>query len=141
LTVLDVSGRALAEAAARLGAAAERVTWLEGDVLEARLPPSAYDVWHDRAVFHFLTEPDHRRRYVEQVLSAVRLGGHVMVATFAPDGPVKCSGLPVARYSPDGLHEQFGREFRLLESAREEHQIPAGAVQPFIDCLCRVGAG
>jgi hypothetical protein len=141
VTVLDVSSAALAEAAARLAGDANRVTWLEANVLHARLASSAYDVWHDRAVFHFLTEDADRQQYVEQVRTSVRLGGHVMVATFAPDGPAKCSGLEVVRYSPQELHSQFGAEFQLLESAREEHHTPAGAVQPFIYCLCRVGGG
>ena len=108
VTVLDVSGAALAEASARLATDAARVTWLEANVLDAALPASAYDVWHDRAVFHFLTEDADRRRYVEQVRASVRLGGYVMVATFAPDGPAKCSGLDVARYAPQELHGQFG---------------------------------
>jgi 2-polyprenyl-3-methyl-5-hydroxy-6-metoxy-1,4-benzoquinol methylase len=140
LTVLDVSGAALTEASARLGEDAARVTWLEADVLETALPASAFDVWHDRAVFHFLTESADRKRYVEQVRTSVRLGGYVMVATFAPDGPTKCSGLDVARYTPQELHGQFGADFQLLESAREDHHTPAGSIQPFIYCLCRVNA-
>jgi hypothetical protein len=89
-------------------------------------------------VFHFLTEALHRRRYVEQVSASVRRGGHVIVATFAPDGPAKCSGLDVARYGPEELHGQLGAGFELLESAREQHRTPAGVVQPFVYCLCRV---
>jgi 2-polyprenyl-3-methyl-5-hydroxy-6-metoxy-1,4-benzoquinol methylase len=138
VTVLDVSGAALAEASARLAAEASRVTWLEANVLDTALPASAYDVWHDRAVFHFLTEASHRERYVEQVRASVRLGGHVLVATFAPDGPSKCSGLPVARYAPQELHGQFGSDFQLVDSVRQEHRTPAGAIQPFVYCLCRV---
>ena len=138
MTVLDVSSAALAEASARLAAEASRVTWLEANVLDAALPASAYDVWHDRAVFHFLTEAAHRERYVEQVRASVRLGGHVVVATFAPDGPSKCSGLPVARYAPQELHGQFGSDFQLVDSVRQEHRTPAGAIQPFVYCLCRV---
>ena len=141
ITVLDVSSAALAAAAARLGAAAARVTWLEADVLHAALPTLGYDVWHDRAVFHFLTDEMDRQQYVEQVRASVRLGGHVMVATFAPDGPAKCSGLEVARYGPEQLHGQFGSDFQLIESVREEHHTPAGAVQPFTYCLCRIKAG
>ncbi len=91
VTVLDVSGAALAEASARLAEDAARVTWLEANVLDTGLPASAYDVWHVRAVFHFLTEAVDRKRYVEQVRTSVRLGGYVMVATFAPDGPTRCS--------------------------------------------------
>ena len=139
VTVLDVSSAALAEAYERLGGDAARVTWLEANVLHAALPASAYDVWHDRAVFHFLTEAEDRGRYVEQVRRSVRLGGHVIVATFASDGPTKCSGLEVARYAPEELHGEFGSDFQLVDSAREEHHTPTGVVQPFIYCLCRVG--
>lgn len=138
ITVLDLSSAALAQARERLGsAAAASVAWREEDILEARLPESAFDVWHDRAVFHFLTEPASRRRYVEQVRRAVRPGGHVLVATFAHDGPAKCSGLEVARYTPEGLHGEFGEEFRLRDSVREEHTTPWGAPQAFVYCLCR----
>ena len=140
VTVLDVSGAALAEASARVAKDAARVTWLEANVLDTVLSASAYDVWHDRAVFHFLTDSADRKRYVEQVHASVRLGGYVIVATFAQDGPTKCSGLDVARYAPQELHGQFGSDLQLLESAREEHHTPAGSIQPFIYCLCRVGA-
>ena len=139
VSVLDVSSAALAQASERLGGDAARVTWLEADVLDAALPASAYDVWHDRAVFHFLTEAADRERYVKQVRRSVRPGGYVMVATFASDGPTKCSGLEVARYAPEELHGEFGSDFQLVDSAREEHHTPTGAVQPFIYCLCRVG--
>lgn len=138
ISVLDVASAALAAAAARLGKAAARVRWLEADVLDAALPASAFDVWHDRAAFHFLTDGNDRRRYVEQVRASVRPGGHVMVATFAPEGPTKCSGLEVVRYSPQQLHREFGSEFHMLESAREEHHTPAGAIQPFTYCLWQV---
>jgi len=139
VSVLDVSSAALAQASERLGGDAARVTWLEANVLDAALPASAYDVWHDRAVFHFLTEAVDRERYVKQVRRSVRPGGYVMVATFASDGPTKCSGLEVARYAPEELHGEFGSDFQLVDSAREEHHTPTGAVQPFIYCLCRVG--
>lgn len=138
ITVLDVSASALKQAVARLGTSAAGVTWREANVLDCSFPPAAYAVWHDRAVFHFLTDPGDRERYVAQVRAAVRLGGHAMVATFATDGPMKCSGLEVVRYSPDQLHAQFGPDFQLLESFREEHHTPAGVVQPFIYCLCRM---
>jgi len=139
VSVLDVSSAALAQASERLGGDAARVTWLEANVLDAALPASAYDGWHDRAVFHFLTEAVDRGRYVKQVRRSVRPGGYVMVATFASDGPTKCSGLEVARYAPEELHGEFGSDFQLVDSAREEHHTPTGAVQPFIYCLCRVG--
>jgi SAM-dependent methyltransferase len=140
VTVLDVSGAALALAKERLGAAAARVRWIEASVLEAELPRQAFAVWHDRAVFHFLTAEPDRRAYVEQVRRAVRPGGHVIVAAFGLDGPPSCSGLPVVRYGPDSMHDEFGASFRLLDSVREDHHTPAGKVQSFVYCLCRVEA-
>lgn len=137
VTVLDLAGSALATAQARLGTRAAAVRWLEADVRTAALPAHHYAVWHDRAVFHFLTDAADRAAYVRQVQHAVRPGGYVLVATFAEDGPTKCSGLPVARYSAEQLHGEFGGEFTLLASEREEHPTPTGAVQGFIYCLCR----
>ncbi|MCS6786081.1 MAG: class I SAM-dependent methyltransferase [Thiobacillaceae bacterium] len=137
VTVLDVAAHALAAARERLGARAAEVRWIEADVLTVGLPRHGYDVWHDRAVFHFLTDPADRQRYVRQVLHAVRPGGIVIVATFAPDGPERCSGLPVVRYDPQGLHAEFGAPFELIMHEREAHHTPAGAVQQFIYCLCR----
>ena len=137
LSVLDLSEAALAAARQRLGARAQQVSWLIGDITQFDLPQHAYAVWHDRAVFHFLTTAEEREAYVRAVLRAVKPGGHVIVATFAQDGPEKCSGLPVVRYSADGLHAQFGAPFTLLRHEREEHHTPAGAVQKFIYCMCR----
>ena len=138
VTVLDLSGAALAVAHERLGARAASVHWIEADVLAAPLAPSAYAVWHDRAVFHFLTDARDRPAYVEAAHAAVRCGGFVIVASFAPDGPARCSGLPVVRYSADSMHSQFGAGFRLLDSVRDEHHTPSGRVQAFTYCLCRV---
>ena len=138
LTVLDLSGAALAVARARLGSRANTVRWVEADVLDASLPKTGYSVWHDRAAFHFLTAPGDRARYVAQVRRAVRPGGFVLVATFADDGPTRCSGLEVARYSPEALHAEFGAPFHLMTSEGEEHVTPAGVRQAFIYCLCRV---
>lgn len=138
ITVLDLSEAALAAARARLGARARDVAWLAGDITKIELPRHAYDVWHDRAVFHFLTTPEDRSAYVGAVLRAVKPGGYVIVATFAEDGPEKCSGLPVMRYSPDGLHAQFGAPFTLLQREREEHRTPFGTIQKFTYCLCRM---
>lgn len=138
VTVLDLAGSALAAAASRLGASASRVRWIEGNVLTAELPADHYLVWHDRAVFHFLTDGADRARYVEQCHGAVRAGGHVIVASFAPDGPPRCSGMDVRRYTPDSMHAEFGERFTLLDSVREQHQTPAGAVQSFVYCLCRI---
>lgn len=140
LTVLDLSGAALTVARGRLGARAAQVKWIESDVLTAPLPAAAYAVWHDRAVFHFLTDPLDRERYVAKTPEAVRPDGHVIVASFAPDGPARCSGLDVVRYSPETMHAQFGTGFRLLESVREEHHTPSGATQAFVYCLCRVAS-
>lgn len=137
LTVLDLASSALDAARARLGTLATRVRWLEADVLTAELPVRGYGVWHDRAVFHFLTAPADRAAYVRQVQRAVRPGGFVLVATFAEDGPERCSGLPVARYSAEALHREFGGEFELLGSERDAHHTPDGAVQSFVYCLCR----
>lgn len=137
LTVLDLSGAALEAAKRRLRAKAQRVRWLEANILEAALPEQAYDIWHDRAVFHFLTKPQERKAYVEVVLRSVKPGGHVIVATFAEDGPEKCSGLPVMRYSADQLHGEFGAPFDLLGKEREEHHTPAGVIQRFVYCFCR----
>jgi ubiquinone/menaquinone biosynthesis C-methylase UbiE len=140
VTVLDLSPTALAQARARLGDAATRVRWLEADVLDARLPEAEFDLWHDRAVFHFLTSPGDRDAYREQVRRATRPGGHVLVATFAEDGPTKCSGLPVARYSAEALHNEFGSAFQLIESIREPHVTPAGTLQSFVYCLFSIRA-
>ncbi len=137
VTVLDLSEAALSASKTRLGQRADDVSWLVGDITRFELPRHAYDVWHDRAVFHFLTAPAEREAYVQAVLRAVKPGGHVIVATFAEDGPDKCSGLPVMRYSADGLHAEFGAPFTLLQQEREEHHTPFGTVQKFIYCLCR----
>ncbi len=141
LSVLDVSGAALDAAGKRLGVRAESVSWIEADILAAELPARAYNVWHDRAVFHFLTSPADRHAYVQTVLRSLRPGGHVIVATFAEDGPTKCSGLPVARYSADELHAEFGDPFTLLRHEKESHRTPFGTIQQFVYCYCRTSDG
>lgn len=138
LTVLDLTATALEAAKQRLGARAAAVNWLVGDVTAVELPEHFYDVWHDRAVFHFLIGEQDRRAYVANVLRSVKPLGHVIVATFAEDGPAQCSGLPVMRYSPEGLHAQFGKAFALLKQKREAHCTPFGTVQKFIYCYCRL---
>jgi SAM-dependent methyltransferase len=140
LSVLDLSGTALAAARKRLGARASAVRWLEADVTKADLPPNEYDVWHDRAVFHFLTSDEDRAAYVRTVSKSVKPGGHVIVATFAEDGPTECSGLPVVRYSAGELHSEFGETFTLVSHEKEEHHTPLGKVQQFLYCYCRRGA-
>jgi SAM-dependent methyltransferase len=140
VTVLDVVKAALDQARQRLGLAATGVRWLEADTLTVTLPTAGYDVWHDRAVFHFLIDQADRDRYIAQVRHAVRPGGYVLVSTFAEDGPTRCSGLPVTRYAPHALRAQFGSGFQLLESVREDHVTPSGVHQAFVCCLCRFGA-
>ena len=136
VSVLDLSASALEAVRKRLGAAGDGVTWIAGDIRTVHLPDHTYDIWHDRAVFHFLTDPVDRAAYVRQVMKSVKPGGHVIVATFAPDGPEQCSGLPVARYAPGELHQEFGPSFDLLEHMSEEHKTPWGSVQHFVYCHC-----
>ena len=136
ISVLDISGAALDVARLRLGPRAQRVHWIEGDITTAALQEVSFDVWHDRAVFHFLTDPTARAAYIAQVRRAVRPGGHVIIATFGPDGPLQCSGLPVIRYAPGSLHAEFGGAFELLEHMTEDHLTPAGVVQHFVYCHC-----
>jgi len=138
VTVLDLSATAIEVARLRLGTQAERVRWLHGDVTSHPLAKGDYDVWHDRAVFHFLTEPGDRAAYVRQVARAVRGGGHVIVATFGPAGPTKCSGLDVVRYDANALHGEFGARFELVEHIEEAHQTPWGSIQQFVYCYCHV---
>jgi 2-polyprenyl-3-methyl-5-hydroxy-6-metoxy-1,4-benzoquinol methylase len=138
VTVLDISSTAIEVTKQRLGVASERIAWLAADIAKAELPPSTYDVWHDRAVFHFLTAADQRLAYVCQVAKAVKPGGHVLVSTFGPGGPKKCSGLEVVRYDAESLHAQFGKRFRVLESFEELHETPFGTTQQFLYCCCRI---
>jgi len=137
LSVLDLSEAALGISRDRLGTDSAKVKWIRADALRAQFDEGAYAVWHDRAVFHFLTDATDRQAYVEQVRRAVSPGGHVLVATFAEDGPEYCSGLPVVRYSAEGLHSEFGTDFQLVRSEHEDHRTPGGAEQSFLYCLCR----
>jgi 2-polyprenyl-3-methyl-5-hydroxy-6-metoxy-1,4-benzoquinol methylase len=137
-TVLDLSETALSVARQRLDTKSSLVTWLHGDVTTYPLQPHVYDVWHDRAVFHFLTKPADRAAYVKQVAKAVKRGGHVIVATFGPNGPNKCSGLDVVRYDADALHDEFGSRFVLVDHATELHETPWGSAQQFVYCFCRM---
>lgn len=132
LAVLDVSGTALAMARERLGDSASRVEWIEADVLQAAFAEHAYDVWHDRAVFHFLTDEEARGIYVRQLSKAVKPGGLVIMATFAEDGPTRCSGLPVRRYSAEQLQAELGDAFTLLGHEKETHRTPGGKEQRFL---------
>ncbi|MDQ3928405.1 MAG: class I SAM-dependent methyltransferase [Chloroflexota bacterium] len=137
VTLLDISGVAIRNVQKRLGERAASVIWLEADITQVRLPDAAYDIWHDRAVFHFLTNVLDRELYVSAVKQALKPGGHVIIATFGSDGPFKCSGLDTMRYSPDELHAQFGDYFQLVDSVREVHHTPFGTEQSFVYCYCR----
>ncbi|MGJ5004178.1 class I SAM-dependent methyltransferase [Bradyrhizobium sp. HKCCYLRH2060] len=138
LTVLDISDAALATARGRLGAAAAGVTWIASDVT-TWTPDARYDVWHDRAAFHFLTAPEDRAAYVDRLRAAVVPGGAVIIGTFAPDGPEKCSGLLVVRYDAHGLAATLGPAFTLEDSCTEAHRTPWGATQQFQFCRFRAG--
>jgi trans-aconitate methyltransferase len=136
LALLDVSRRALEKASRRLGDAGRSVDWIVGDVTTWS-PQRQYDLWHDRAVFHFLVAPGDRAAYVERLVSALRRGGHAIVATFAPEGPETCSALPVMRYDADLLGRTLGEAFRLATERRHEHLTPWGTPQAFQYCLFR----
>lgn len=130
LTVLDVSQRALDLAREHLGARAADVTWIRADLREWE-PRTRFGLWHDRAVLHFLTDPDDQARYTQLIARAVVPGGHAIIATFAPDGPERCSGLPVVRYSPADLRRLLGDHFDLLDHRKETHHTPRGTPQRF----------
>lgn len=136
IAVLDVSDAALARARARLGSLAAAVTWISGDVTEtANL--GAYDVWHDRAVFHFLTAEQDRRAYASLAAATVPAGGHVVMATFGPQGPTQCSGLEVVRYDAEGITRALGPAFTLMHSSIRLHDTPSGGTQEFLYSLLR----
>ena len=141
VTVLDLSERAIEVAKTRLGDRAPQVTWIVGDITTVDLPADRYAFWHDRAVFHFLREEEARRRYVANVLHSLHPDGHIVVATFGPEGPEKCSGLDIVRYDPDSLHAEFGGAFRKVASETEVHTTPWGSEQQFVYCYCRVAQG
>ena len=130
LTVLDISEKALATSRERLGPKAANVTWIAADITGWQ-PGRRYDLWHDRAAFHFLTVPVDRAAYAACVRTAVCPGGHVIIGTFAPDGPERCSGLPVIRHDAGSIAEVLGPSFKLIESRRHDHLTPAGTVQRF----------
>lgn len=129
MTVLDLSSAALETAKSRF-ANPERVQWFVSDVT-AWAPDRQYDLWHDRAAFHFLTAAEDQQAYVRVLRKALKHGGRAVIGTFAPDGPEKCSGLPVARYDPEALQAVLGQQFRLISTRRHEHATPWGAVQKF----------
>ncbi len=133
LTVLDLASAALDQSRQRLGLAASTIDWIAADIL-AWQPPTRYALWHDRAVFHFLTDPAARAAYLATLTRALLPGASVILATFALDGPEKCSGLPVRRYSPQTLADELGSAFTLLESTTEDHHTPSGGLQRFVYC-------
>lgn len=134
LTVLDLSGASLETSKKRIGENSANVKWIEADITEVTLPKQQFDVWHDRAVFHFLTTPEERRAYIKNLLHAVKPHGHIIIATFAKDGPEKCSGLPIVRYSAESLHGEFGEHFVLKEQLYETHKTPFATTQKFVFC-------
>ena len=136
ITVVDIAQSALDAAKLRLGDRAQQVTWVAGDITTLNFPADSFDLWHDRAVFHFLTSEADRRAYLERVCCAVRKGGYVVLATFGPEGPEKCSGLPVMRYSAEELKAAFGAAFRVVSHLEEHHRTPWGTEQEFVYCLC-----
>ena len=141
ISVLDISQTAIDVARKRLGAKGAKgtkVAWYCSDITTATLPESYFDVWHDRAVFHFLTSEEDRQKYVRQVMRSVKHGGHVIISTFGPEGPEKCSGLDVVKYDASSLHTEFGKTFQLIESSTEIHQTPFGTTQQFLYCYCRM---
>jgi SAM-dependent methyltransferase len=134
VTVCDVSEVALERARERIGGAAARVDWLAGDVLTVPLPERFFDVWHDRAVLHFLRDPADKEAYVRRMTKALKPCGHAVMATFGPEGPMKCSGLEVCRYDAAALARTLGTDFRLVESLTEMHATPFGTEQQFLYC-------
>lgn len=131
VTVLDLSEAALASARQRLGPPGAHVRWVVADVTIWEGPQGAFDLWHDRAAFHFLIEERDRRAYLRRLVGSVKAGGHAIIATFAPDGPEKCSGLPVQRYDPASLSAVIGDAFELIDHQPHRHVTPWGAVQSF----------
>lgn len=135
LTVLDLAASALTVAQTRLAQHAHQVAWLVADITQADLPSNYYGLWHDRAVFHFLTTLDQRRAYIQQVERSLQAGGYLLMATFALDGPLQCSGLPIIRYSPETLQAELGENFVLHKQLTEAHLTPSGNIQHFVYCL------
>jgi SAM-dependent methyltransferase len=132
-TVLDVAPAALERARQRLGEKGHKVRWIEADVTQWS-PGDVWELWHDRAVFHFLTEQKDREAYGQTMAKALKPGGSAIIATFASDGPEKCSGLPVVRYEPEGLLAELGTGFKLIEAVKQPHMTPNGKTQNFLYC-------
>jgi SAM-dependent methyltransferase len=137
VTVLEISPTAMEALKERVGQAGRAIQWICGDVTEAVLPETSFDLWHDRALFHFLTEAEQRRAYVKRVKRALKPGGSLIVSTFGPSGPERCSGLAAMRYDASSMGSEFGDRFRLVESSLDLHETPSGAVQQFLTCRYR----
>jgi len=138
VSVLDISGTAIDFTKQRLGPESRQVGWHVGDITQYDFGQKKFDLWHDRAVFHFLVDLEARRRYVDLVRRSVTPGGYVLIATFGPDGPLRCSGLDVVRYDDQSLHQEFGQNFSLLGCELTQHHTPMGTEQQFLYCWCRV---
>jgi ubiquinone/menaquinone biosynthesis C-methylase UbiE len=141
VTVLDISACALKLSKERLADKAAQITWLETDVATAQLTPNHYDLWHDRAVFHFLTNAADRKSYVDTLKRSLRPGGHVLIATFGPGGPLKCSGLEIVRYSDKSLEKELGDAFSLKKNFLDTHKTPFNTTQEFLYCLFQKNNG
>jgi SAM-dependent methyltransferase len=137
ITVLDVSGQALALTKARLANRSDTVSWIEGDVTATDLPAAHFELWHDRAVFHFLIEPEQQRKYRDQLLKSLKPGGYLIIGTFAPEAPPECSGLPVQRYTPERLQSTLGDKFDLRRQHNVLHVTPGGVEQMYLYCQFR----
>jgi SAM-dependent methyltransferase len=137
LSALDVAPAALERMKAGLGSSADRITWIEADITGWQPPSQAYDLWHDRALFHFLTAREDRLAYISATQQAIKNGGYLIVGTFASDGPTRCSGMETLRFSPQALSEEFGNHFILVNHLDEIHHTPSGAVQKFSYCLLK----
>jgi 2-polyprenyl-3-methyl-5-hydroxy-6-metoxy-1,4-benzoquinol methylase len=133
LAVLDISGNSIEKAKSQLGEKSSEINWIEADVTKYSFMEQ-YDIWHDRAVFHFLTKAEDRKGYINSLNQALKLNGHLIIATFGLDAPPKCSGLSVVRYSPETLQSELGDNFILAEALVEDHLTPSGVTQDFIFC-------
>ena len=133
LAVLDISGNSIERAKSQLGEKSSEINWIEADVTKYSFIEQ-YDIWHDRAVFHFLTKTEDRKGYINSLNQALKLNGHLIIATFGLDAPPKCSGLSVARYSPETLQSELGDNFNLVKAFVEDHLTPSGVRQEFTFC-------
>lgn len=133
ITVMDISGTAIEKAKAQLGDTSDMISWIEADITKISFS-EVYDVWHDRAVFHFLTDAVDRKNYINSLNNTLKINGHLIVSTFGLNAPPKCSGLAVVRYSSETLHKELGDNFELIESLSEVHVTPSGVRQEFIFC-------